>query len=321
MIDYFEWPLPYNEVGPIYLDNVSYIEAVWLTSHNSFASIDEGWKYHPLQKLNLADQFNYGVRAFMIDIHKNSNGELILQHGHNVTLPFTIGRFGFGGVHHSTNSTPFYVSEYFQEIEQLLKMNSQKIITLHVESYVPNKDIKSALQENGLGGYLLLTNNPNSKELTLGEMRDQNQRLVVLTNKFDYEKGIFGSYLYKETTYSLEKDQMCVDRGEGRANFNDAHINLFVFNHFYTISCGYNYGYIGAIAKIVKRDCDLTNEYKVIFKRVNFCLQKNNFPNFIAVDFVERGNFGGAREVVRTMNSIGKAKMINDASSCSTKLK
>ena len=106
---------------------------------------------------------------------------------------------------------------------------------------------------------------------------------------------------------------MCTNRNEGRANFNDIRINLFVFNHFYTKSCSYNYDYIGAFSKVAKQDCDLTNEYKLILKRINLCLQGGSFPNFIAVDFVERGDFGGAREVVRTMNSIGKAKMINDA--------
>ena len=110
------------------------------------------------------------------------------------------GGFGIIGVNYGTHSTPFYVSEYFRGIEMLLRTNSQEIITLHVESYVSNQEIKLALQDSGLGGYLL-TNNPNSRDLTLGKMREQGHRLVILTDKTDQEKGIFSPFFILPRTF------------------------------------------------------------------------------------------------------------------------
>jgi hypothetical protein len=323
MSDYFDWPLPFESSGLLYLNDAVYSDSTWLTSHNSFVTVDEGWSYHPQQKLNLTSQFHYGVRSFMIDIYKDANQKLIIQHGINFTLPL-MNPFGIKGLNFGTN--PMFVANYFQEIANLLHNNKEAIITLHVESYVSSVELYSALDATGLTKYLL-KENPNDKSLNLGEMRNKNERLVIFSDygaghaesrdfgfddkkKNPFLKGINYVDQYKETEFNLGQFHECEARKDFRAKFNNTSVNLFLLNHFYAKSCAHNYDYSGAASKIVKEPCDLVNSYKKIMERVKKCIQTDNlFPNFVAVDFVEKGDFSGAREVVRTMNIVGKSHM------------
>jgi hypothetical protein len=129
-----------------------------------------------------------------------------------------------------------------------------------------------------------------------------------------WQPGIHYVSQYKETEYSLRQYSNCEYRGEARAAYGDNSINLFVFNHFYPESCAHNYGYSywETILGMVQKDCDYVNAYKVIMGRIRSCLVAGLFPNFVAVDFVEKGDLGGAREVVRTLNIIGKDTLLEE---------
>jgi hypothetical protein len=153
MSNYFKQPLPKECGALVYVDNTAFIDSSWLTSHNSFVNLDDGWNHHPQQKLNIKAQFNHGVRSFMIDVHKDAECKLVLQH--KTDFPFLNSRlFNIGGVNHSLTKIA-YLSEFFTEIVNLLCVDRSAIITLHIESYVKSTEIKSLLEETGLSSYLI----------------------------------------------------------------------------------------------------------------------------------------------------------------------
>lgn len=287
-----------GDVIDLYPDNTTYSSAVWLTSHNSFVNIDDGWELHPQQKMNVADQFEYGVRSFMIDVHENKNG-LVLQHGHTAIL---------SGATHSSKTSNSYLVDFLGVIKKLLDTNDQDIITLHIENYASNTAVKKELDKAGLSQYLLTTN-PNHNELLLLTMRSSNQRLVVFSDEIDRVIGIHQVTLLKETTYDLGKNIECDDRQERRATFSDKSIKLFLLNHFYSEACVHDCA--GVPSHIASKDCSVVNSYTAILYRVKMCLSHGNFPNFIAVDFVEKGDFGGAKALVIELNRKSKDSLLS----------
>lgn len=267
-----------------YTDSRSYSSVVWLTSHNSFTSSRDGWSYAQ-QTMTLEEQFDYGVRAFMLDLYLNpfeNEQSIVLCHGEcSARLP------------RITNLIPpTSLSVYLNKIHQFLQNNPNEIITLHLESYLREKGGKlltDALEQTGLTRYLLpSTINPNDLSLTLGELRRKKHRLIIFSDNPRDKVINVGEYL--ETKYSLELYPNCEIREEGRANPGSK--NLFLFNHFNTITRQTKLGAYEAI-----------NGYEQITQRINLCFsQLNRYPNFIAVDYVEFGNEGGARKVVLDLN-------------------
>lgn len=280
-------------IDQLYKDNLVFSEATMLVAHNAFASVEDGWIAHPMQQFDYMHQFYYGARGFMIDVYE-VDGELVLLHNKNW--------LNVAGVGSSVTKT-FYLEDFLRGIKNLLDKHPHSIISLMVENHgITQKEIKSSIIKTKLENYLLL-DNPNDHDLTFGEMRNSNQRLVIFTeNGPQLEKGLYSTAYYKETTYSLEGDEECKDRHENRAPFANKNVKIFLMNHFYTKSCAsaidQSWG-IDTITAKAKVNCNDANNYDFIAKRANICKQimKKN-PTFIAVDFIEQGNNGGALKAV-----------------------
>ena len=272
----------------MYKNDLVYSDACWLTAHNAFTY---NWRAYAQQDMNLEGSFEYGVRSFMLDIHHYDKiNNAALCHA-DCTLSY-FQKLG----------EPEKAEIWFKNLHHILTTNTNDIITLHLESYIPGKNINNILTAAGLSSYLLKSKDPNDPTLTLGEMRTNNERLVVFsdygaghakernfTNFNDASnsmlKGIYYTTNYKETEYNLFYYKNCEMRIDNRASSTDSKIKLFVFNHFYSISkVGWPH--------------EITNSYENIKKRVDSCSKQSLEPNFIAVDFVELGNDGGAKKVV-----------------------
>jgi hypothetical protein len=282
-----------TNIDKLYRDDLVFSDAVVLVAHNSFASLEDGWTLHPIQQYDFIHQFYYGARGFMIDVHEDNNHELVLLHNNKLK--------NAAGVGTSVTKT-FYLEDFLRGIENLLNKHNDTVITLLIENkQVAQKEIMSSLVKAKLSKYLLL-NDPNNLNLTFGDMRHNNQRLVIFAeNGNKTEEGIYPTTYYKETTYSLEQDKSCFDRHENRVAFADLNVNIFIMNHFYTKSCSSlidaSFG-VNSIVNIAKYSCQSTNDYNAIMKRVNLCIDMGNKPTFIAVDFIEQGANGGALKVV-----------------------
>lgn len=278
------------DIDKLYHNDSLFSNSVMLAAHNAFASIEDGWITHPMQQYDFIHQFYYGARGFMIDVYED-NEQLVLLHNKNLKNAAGIG---------SSSTKTFYFEDFLRGIKNLLERHHDAIITLIIENHdVSQKTIKSSILSTKLDSYLVMKD-PN--EITFGEMRNTDQRLVVFAeNGYRTEGGIYSSKYYKETTYSLEKDQLCIDRQEGRAPFSNSKVNILVMNHFYTKSCASTIDAslgITSVVNIAKKSCNDANEYGKIIKRANLCIDSVKKPTFIAVDFIEQGNNGGALKAV-----------------------
>ncbi len=136
----------------------------------------------------------------------------------------------------SSIAKTFYFEDYLKNIHYLLEKYATSVVTLIIENgkSVDSNKIKNALDNVGLSKYLLTTD-PNSKSVTFDYMRSSDQCLVVFLK--NGPKVVTNNlYTYNETTYSLKKDQECIDRKEGRVPFSYTNITTFVLNHFYSKS-------------------------------------------------------------------------------------
>ncbi len=282
-----------------YTNKTRYSEAVWLTSHNAFANLQDGWKYVQ-QSLNIPNQFAIGARSFMIDLHwytpdDKSPPYLALCHDKckKLTLRACPDCRGITSVFLPTPALTL-----FKDIRSLLEANPQDIITLHIESYTdeqPNsaKAIYNLLEESGLNRFLLPnTIDPNSHELSLGQMRQNNHRLVAFSDR-DTDLNLHPAKTFtRENDYNLKDNKMMVC-GEMRGDRDASGQNpIFVFNHFYLFS---------EATKL--RPLDQTNDYHWIMKRIEDCYQREGlYPNFIAGNFIETGINGGLKAVVLELN-------------------
>ncbi len=283
-----------------YTDDRSYSQVTWLTTHNAFVNARDGWLYTQ-QTLGIKEQFDYGVRSFMIDAHPYGPGAgqppyLALCHGW-CPEPGSFSSFVMPqGV--LVNRIPTSLGVFLRDIYDLLVSFPQEIITLHLESYTPDKPTIETLRlshyftKAKLDPYLLHLApekvDPNDPALTLGKMREWNRRLVVFSDK-KHDK-VFPVNLYRETQYSLKDYKNCEMRAEGRDTTRSK--RLFVFNHFYTLSY-----------ESLPLGFDEINSFLEIKRRLELCWQQEEtYPTFVTVDFVDKGDGGGAREAVLWLN-------------------
>lgn len=72
-------------------------------------------------------------------------------------------------------------------------------------------------------------------------------------------------------------------------------------NHFYKKSCASptesSFG-VFSVVNVAKVTCNNANDYNRIMERANSCIEIKNKPTFIAVDFIEQGNNGGALRAI-----------------------
>lgn len=287
-------------IDALYKDDMSFANSTFLCSHNAFASIEKGWNSHPMQYDDIEGQYKFGSRAFMIDVHEIS-GSLVLLHNEGIKI---IGGIG------SPATKPYFLKEFFKEIYDILRENSSTLLTIIFENKnVSHDKIYKELVSVGLDEFLIKSD-PNNFDLNFGQLREANQRLLIFAEEYETSiEGIFSTKYYKETTYSLGSDQSCIDRGEGRVQFDDSKVSVFVLNHFYSQACtSSSFTPFAVIPALINKfpvthSCQTTNDYNAIMKRVRIC---QTFgipqPTLIAVDFINEGLNGGALRAVAELN-------------------
>ena len=252
----------------------SYQQIAYLTSHNAFASSEDGF-YFPNQNLNIPNQLNMGVRALMLDIY-DVDGELFLYH--SVT---------------ELGSTELNI--VLNQIKDFLINHSNEVITLILEDYSTSIALSNAFEISGLSAYLFEYSDINAWP-TLQEMIDSNKRLVVFTDNDDENAPSSHHFLWShavETHY----DNMSATNFSCDYNRGDEENDLFIFNHFIN-----NYLLYATNPEAYLSEVQLINSYEFLSNRVMECISlTNKFPNFITVDFVD---YGEAHQLVNELNDL-----------------
>jgi hypothetical protein len=251
-----------------------YDEVAQVTTHNAFATLDEGYFPPANQTFTMTRQLEDGVRALMLDawVHDaNRDGRpdgVFLCH----TLPFC-------------GNPPRRLAEGLAEIGAFLDSHPGEVVTLIFESYVAPADVAASFAEAELLD--LVHVHAGGPWPTLGEMVARGERLVVLTDDrpSDAEVARFPWYHYQwdalvfETPFALSPEELPDPGFTCAHNRGDPANDLFILNHFLTRTVGHP-----SFAELVNFD-------PFFLDRVRECEEwYGRIPNFVTVDYYELGD-------------------------------
>jgi len=245
------------------LDRVTY-----LGSHNAHANIQEGFAYAQ-QLWSLENQLKRGVRHFLLDIWPDK-GELLLCHNRcKLSILLKMGR-----KHKKLKSA-------LELIKNWLEAHPDEIVTLELENYATGDQTHEVIRSvPGLEQCILKRSdyeplNYEGRWPTIQSLVDRNKRLIIFDTR-DNEKYAFDTdtYMIRNMYGTLNIDKAATLRGVDRPNRG-----LFQLSYFGTItSPSAHYNRPETLKKVLCR----CQEKGVVPQGKN--------PNFIALDFVDRGN-------------------------------
>ena len=270
--------------GMVELCERRYSEVTFPETHNAHSTLDAGFIILAANhRSNILNQYDAGVRAFMIDAH----------HAHPDKLGMEDTAFCHGGA-----DTPFHPCAYGSwdaaEMLSLLhdRMNEtpRDVVTLLIEVHVPYTHLDHILWASGLHEKLHVQPLGASWP-TLGEMVESGRRLVVFiegaADAAHPHLHDFGTHGWTTDYAETSPDQMVCDHHRG-----DAAAPIWHLNNWIADEVGLS-DYTAA---------PTVNAYEFLLGRALDCWQVHGHrPTFIAVDWWTDGE---VVNVTRTLNAM-----------------
>lgn len=259
--------------GHVELCERPFDEVVFATTHNSHAALDDGFTaFNANHQQGISAQLDAGVRGMLIDTYYEDGpgSPIILCHG----------PCGLGSISHL---------DTLQVFVEFLEANPGELLTLIYQDGVSPQDL--AVEYETSGAIELVYAHPEGTPWpTLGELVEANTRLIVTAENSgpppDWHHNIWE--IGWDTPYgpSDPADLSCeLNRG---STDND----LFLVNHWVNTE----------INLPSAANADVVNAYDFLLARAQECAQLwDHAPNFLAVDFWERGDLFA---VVDTLNGV-----------------
>lgn len=258
-------------------------------AHNAFTSSKYGYGIDPQQDLTLSEQLQVGVRGFMLDTYMYE-GKVVVQHSKDYDKLLKLGK------------APTFLEKRLDEIAKFMREHKHVIVTVIFEDYVKN-DVK--LLDNALSKYSDLILKPSDWSPfdkngwpTLGWMREQGKRMILLKDTSDSSEYVFSSEwkYHAENQFSVTDKETCAtERSPSKKNaLKRSRIPLVLFINYFSSFNALDYkttklGYKDSLKSVL--DYIKSNGLEGQYKGIN--------PNGIAVDFVE---WGDALDLVHQWN-------------------
>jgi hypothetical protein len=276
-------------------------EVAFAATHNAMSVSSQGWVW-PEQDGTLTDQLRAGVRALLIDTHYGDTPQEIeayLAYFPPTTRPImeniiqaadpSLKGPGTFLCHNLCSLGGTSLVSGLTEIRAYMDRHPYEVVVLIIQDEVTPEDTARAFDESGLSKYVY-TYDPQAGWLTLREMIQRNERLVVFAQRSGPPPDWYlhaWDYL-EETPYRFgdARQFSCApNRGEsGRP--------LFLLNHWI------------AEQSPDRVNAAFVNSYDFLLRRAQVCAEeRGQMPNFIAVNFY---SIGDVFAVVDTLNGVRK---------------
>lgn len=247
---------------------MGYAEVTFATTHNANAAQEYGYSINANHNSGLAGQLQDGIRAMMLDVTYDADGETVLCHG-----PCSLA---------STSHL-----DALAELRAFLDDNPGEVVTILYEDSIAAEDLEADFVTSGLIDFVFEKDGPWP---TLGEMVQSGRRLVV-TTEAAWGPPNWIHHLWDvafDTPYAfMSPDDFSCELNRGSSD-ND----LFLMNHWVNTS----------LDLPSEADAMIVNASDVLLARARQCEQEaGKRLTFVGVDFYEHGDLFG---VVETLNGL-----------------
>ncbi|WBB61592.1 hypothetical protein O7599_03275 [Streptomyces sp. WMMC500] len=281
------------------LCELRYDEVAQLASHNAMATSQDRF-IAPLQDPSITGQLNEGVRALLVDTHRWETppeiGERLAESDFTPAMQRQIRsvldtvdppRRGTWLCHAVCRGGALPLVPELEKIGDWLEQNPSDVVTLVIQDGIDGAGTRTAMRRAGLEDVLFTPDDdPGTPWPTLGEMIDEDRRLVVFAEKADGPAPWYRNfYRYgMETPFAFRTpdDMTCAPNRGGEDK------RLFLMNHFITNSGG------------SRLDAGRINARDFVLDRARACERERGRPvNLVAVDYA---TIGDARAAVQVLN-------------------
>lgn len=254
-----------------------YNDACFLASHNSYASVAYGYQYAQ-QAVSIKQQLEMGVRGFMLDTRVDNEQVLLC---HKTTF---ITRFICRG----KKPMPFH--DALITLRTFLENNPEAVLTIFLETYVQQTEevTDGPFKTANLDSYIFKPNDwkktPHQWP-TLEWMRKNNKRLVIFNTRGKT------SYCYNAWQHVVENQwgtlhpvRACKERPESQV-WKSHDRSIYLLNYFPMFNLSFDNSY----HRINTHGVD-TFLKRVLKTGLNTNSNKDLFPTFLCMDYVDTGN-------------------------------